>query len=179
MFTTKAYSLLLLLLTTHTTLTSQTNHPDPSDPDPGIFQPHYDPSPLADLTFNHSSLPEPFTNPSLDSLSTLDILLNRRQQRKCPDPGGPICSATQCCRTGQQCCPRGCCSLEENCYPAGKGCCPKNAQTCGGSMLSSRVDMRQTKRVLLATQLVHKPKDVDYSKHVHSRLNVLVDSHVV
>ncbi|KAH6618315.1 hypothetical protein B0J18DRAFT_275982 [Chaetomium sp. MPI-SDFR-AT-0129] len=134
MFTTKAHHYLLLLLTTHTTLASQTNHPDPTDPDPDIFQPHYDPSPLADLTFNHTSLPEPFTNPSLDSLSALDILLNRRQQQKCPDPGGPICSATQCCRTGQQCCPRGCCSLEENCYPAGKGCCPKNAQTCGGSM---------------------------------------------
>ena len=26
-----------------------------------------------------------------------------RQQRVCPDPGGPSCSATKCCRTGEKC----------------------------------------------------------------------------
>lgn len=129
MLTIKAYSI-LLLLTTHTTLSSQTNL-DPTEPDPDIFQPHYNPSPIPDLTYNHTSLPEPFTS---RSLTTLDILLNRRQQRICPDPGGPSCSATKCCRTGEQCCPRGCCDLEDNCSPDGEGCCPKTAQTCGGSL---------------------------------------------
>ncbi|KAF1977885.1 hypothetical protein BU23DRAFT_550554 [Bimuria novae-zelandiae CBS 107.79] len=52
-----------------------------------------------------SNLVSNFSNSTilLNSAGVLPSLLFARQQFVCPDPGGPSCSATTCCATGQKC----------------------------------------------------------------------------
>ncbi|KAF8816645.1 hypothetical protein BYT27DRAFT_7181483 [Phlegmacium glaucopus] len=81
----------------------------------------------------------------------------RKRQGTCEFPGGPICSATTCCRPGERCCPNGgccpadlqcigsnkccettiacgdkCCDVGTNCCPGGLGCCDVGANCCQG-----------------------------------------------
>ncbi len=98
-----------------------------------LFEPTFDGTPAPDISLGHSNASF-LIGQSFSALGALNRLF-RRQEKVCPDPAGPSCSAATCCLSDQQCCGlTSCCPLGTVCGKVEGQCCPDEAETCGGDL---------------------------------------------